>query len=153
LPELMLTRPTKPGPAGPVPAGAGATPPPAIRAAMSSGMAAKIMVSPVAMTNLVITTEDRRTGVASRWTMLPSSISAPSTLVPMISAVSGMSTENPNVPRTCDGQGRIGAREALRASVNKIRITAGIANSSARLRLRVARKVIQATVGLKRPDM
>ena len=120
---------------------------------MSSGMAAKIMVSPVAMTNLVITTEDRRTGVASRWTMLPSSISAPSTLVPMISAVSGISTENPNVPRTCDGQGRIGAREAFRASVNKIRITAGIANSSARLRLRVARKVIHATVGLKRPDM
>ena len=80
---------------------------------MSSGMAAKIMVSPVAMTNLVTTTEDRRTGVASRWTMLPSSISAPSTLVPMISAVSGISTENPNVPRTCDGQGRIGAREAL----------------------------------------
>jgi hypothetical protein len=35
--------------------------------------------------------------------MLPSSISAPSTLVPMISAVSGISTEKPNVPRTCDG--------------------------------------------------
>ena len=120
---------------------------------MSSGTAAKTIVSPVAMTNLVTTTEDRRTGVASRWTMLPSSISAPSTLVPMISAVSGSSTENPNVPRTCDGQGRSGGREALRASVNKIRITAGSANSSARLRLRVARKVIHATVGLKKPDM
>ena len=57
------------------------------------------------------------------------------------------------MPRTCDGQGRIGGREALRASVNKIRITAGSANSSARLRLRVARKVIHATVGLKKPDM
>ena len=40
------------------------------------------------------------TGVASRCMMLPSSTSAPSTLVPMISAVSGSTTENPKMPRT-----------------------------------------------------
>ena len=120
---------------------------------MSSGIAAKTMVSPVATRNLVTTTEDRRTGVASRWMMLPSSISAPSTLVPMISAVSGIRTENPNVPRTCDGHGRAGGCEALSASVSRIRIAAGSANSSARLRLSVARRVIHATVGLNKPDM
>ena len=143
----MVTSPASDGP------WAGILPPPEIRAAISSGTAAKTMVSPVAMTNFVTTTEDRRTGVASRWTMLPSSISAPSTLVPMISAVSGISTEKPNVPRTCDGQGRIGGREALSATVSKIRITAGSANSSARLRLSVARSVIHATVGLNKADM
>jgi hypothetical protein len=132
---------------------AGMLPPPEIRAAISSGTAAKTMVSPVAMTNFVTTTEDRRTGVASRWMMLPSSISAPSTLVPMISAVSGISTEKPNVPRTCDGQGRIGGREARSATVSRIRIAAGSANSSARLRLSVARSVIQATVGLNKAGM
>src|SRR6266567_7676881 len=144
---LMLTRPAA------SPAGLDALPPPAIRAAISSGAAAKSMVSPVATANLVSTTEDRRTGVASRWMLLPSSISAPSTLVPMIRAVSGISTENPNVPRTCDGHGRIGAREALSASVNRMRIAAGSANSSARLRLSVARRVIHATVGLNKADM
>ena len=128
-------------------------PPPEIRAAMSSGTAAKIMVSTVATANLVMITEERRTGVASRWMTLPSSISAPSTLDPMISAVSGSSTEKPNVPSTCDGQGRDGGRPALSATVTTIRITAGIANSSARLRPRVARVVIQATVGLNKPDM
>ena len=85
--------------------------------------------------------------------MLPSSTSAPSTLVPMISAVSGISTENPNVPSTCEGQGRGGGREALSAAVSRIRIAAGMANRNARLRLRVARRVIQATVGLNKPDM
>ena len=128
-------------------------PPPEIRAAMSSGIAAKMMVRPVATRNLVKITEERRTGVASRWMALPSSISAPSTLEPMISAVSGSSTEKPNVPSTCDGQGRDGGRPALSATVTTIRITAGIANSSARLRPSVARVVIQATVGLNKPDM
>jgi hypothetical protein len=137
----------------PAPASAGMLPPPEISAAISSGTAAKTMVSAVAMTNFVTTTEDRRTGVASRWTMLPSSISAPSTLVPMIRAVSGISTEKPNVPRTCDGQGRRGGREARSATVSRIRIAAGSANSSARLRLSVARSVMHATVGLNRPDM
>ena len=127
-------------------------PPPEIRAAMSSGTAAKTMVSPVATRNLVMITEERRTGVASRWMTLPSSISAPSTLEPMISAVKGSSTEKPNVPSTCDGQGRDGGRLALSATVTTIRITAGIANSSARLRPRVARVVIQATVGLNKPE-
>jgi len=128
-------------------------PPPEIRAAMNSGTAAKMMVSTVATTNLVTITDERRTGVASRWMTLPSSISAPSTLQPMISAVSGSSTEKPNVPSTCDGQGRDGGRLALSATVTTIRITAGIANSSARLRPMVARVVIQATVGLNKPDM
>ena len=131
----------------------GTVPPPAISAAMSSGIAAKTMVRPAATTNLVSTTDDRRTGVASRWITLPSSTSAPSTLVPMTSAVSGISTENPNVPSTCEGQGRCGGCEALSASVNKIRMAAGMANRNARLRLRVARSVIQATVGLNKPDM
>jgi hypothetical protein len=85
--------------------------------------------------------------------MLPSSISAPSTLVPMISAVSGSSTENPNVPSTCEGQGRDGGWETLSATVNKIRISAGIANRNARFRPRVERMVIQAIVGLKKPDI
>jgi hypothetical protein len=44
------------------------------------------MVSTVATRNLVTMTDDLRTGVASRWMMLPSLISAPSTLVPMMSA-------------------------------------------------------------------
>src|SRR5579875_2010358 len=42
---------------------------------------------------------------------------------------------------------------ASRAAVTAIRITAGIQNSSARLRPSVARVVIQATVGLNKPDM
>src|SRR5580658_7713360 len=130
----------------------GRLPPPDISAAMSSGTAAKIIVRTVATENFVRITADRRTGVASRWIALPSSISAPSTLVPMISAVSGSSTEKPNVPSTCDGHGRDGGRETLSKRVNTIRITAGSANSSARLRLTVARNVIQATVGLNNPD-
>ena len=80
-------------------------PPPEIRAAMSSGTAAKMMVSTVATTNLVMITDERRTGVASRWMTLPSSISAPSTQQPKISAVRGSSTEavvtlHPNGPPT-----------------------------------------------------
>jgi hypothetical protein len=139
----MGIRPASPGP--------GTLPPPEISAAISSGTAAKTTVSPVATTNFVITTADRLTGVASRWMMLPSSISAPSTLVPMISAVSGISTEKPNVPRTCDGHSRIGGCEAFSATVSRIRITAGNANNSARLRLSVARRVIDATVVLNMP--
>ena len=71
------------GPFGPTLTTAALWPPPEIRAAMSSGTAAKMMVSPVATRNLVMITEERRTGVASRWMMLPSSISAPSTLEPL----------------------------------------------------------------------
>ena len=48
---------------------------------------------------------------------------------------------------------RDGGRVALSASVSTIRIAAGMANSRARLRPRVARVVIQATVGLNKPDM
>src|ERR1700722_859990 len=127
-------------------------PPPAIRAAISSGTAAKTMVSPVATANLVMITDERRTGVASRWMTLPSSISAPSTLDPIIRAVSGSSTEKPNVPSTCEGQGRDGGWLAFRTRVTAIRMTAGSANSSARLRPRMARIVIRATVGLNKDD-
>ena len=66
--------------------------------AISSGTATNAMVSSAPTQNLVAITDERRTGVASRWTMLPSSISAPSTLVPMTSAVSGRITENPKSP-------------------------------------------------------
>src|SRR5215472_8741350 len=76
------------------------TPPVAIRPATSSGIATKIMVSTVATTYLLAITTDRGTGVASSWTMLPSSTSAPSTLVPMMSAVNGSTTENPKMPRS-----------------------------------------------------
>ena len=80
---------------------------------------------------------------------LPSSISAPSTLVPMISAVSGSSTEKPNVPSTCEGHGRDGGRETLSDEGDtRSGSPRGSANSSARLRPNVARSVIQATVGL-----
>src|SRR6266545_4717348 len=67
-------------------------PPVAISPARNSGTAANAMVSPVATANLLRITVDRGTGVASRCTTLPSSISAPSTLVPTISAVSGSTT-------------------------------------------------------------
>ena len=51
--------------------------------------------------------------------MLPSSISAPSTLVPMISAVSGSTTEKPKSPRTRPGHGAPGGRAAFSASVEQ----------------------------------
>jgi hypothetical protein len=48
---------------------------------------------------------------------------------------------------------REASREVLDVPVSRIRTTAGIAKSSARLRLRVARSVIRAIVGLTKPDM
>src|SRR5216684_379808 len=60
---------------------------------------------------------------------LPSSISAPSTLVPMISAVSGSTT------------------------VTSTRISGGIANRNTRLRPIVARSVIDATTLLCTPNI
>src|SRR6266568_6270858 len=123
----------------------------AIPAARYSGIAPNRIVSAAAAVNFEMMTDSLLTGVASRWMMLPSSISAPSTLVPMISAVSGISTEKPNVPRTCDGHSCIGGCEAFSATVSRIKITAGNANNSARLRLSVARRVIHATVVLNMP--
>src|SRR5229473_8698601 len=79
-------------------------PPVAISPASSSGTATNTAVSATATTYLVAITTDRGTGVASRCTMLPSSTSAPSTLVPMISAVSGSTTVKPKTPSTSLGQ-------------------------------------------------
>ena len=118
----------------------------AITAAISSGTAAKTMVSPAPTANLLSTTVDRRTGVASRCTTLPSSISAPSTLVPMISAVSGSTTAKPKTPRMVLGQcGAVGCA-SFSSAVTSTRMTGGMANSRARLRPMVARRVIEATV-------
>ena len=78
--------------------------------------------------------------------MLPSSISAPSTLVPMISAVSGSTTANPKEPRMALGQSAAAGGAILSRAGTSIRITAGRANRKARLRPMVARSVIEATV-------
>ncbi len=82
---------------------------------------------------------------------LPSSISAPSTPVPTISAVSGSSTEKPKSPSTRSGHSTSapGAVDARSTRVSAMRITAGIANRNARLRPSVARTVSAAIVGLK----
>ncbi len=94
--------------------------------AMSSGTAANSTVRPAATRNFVMITSARRTGVASRWTTLPSSISAPSTPVPMISAVNGSSTEKPKSPSTVAGHGAPTGWEARSTSVSTMRMTAGI---------------------------
>src|SRR3984893_6604200 len=80
------------------------TPPVAISPASSSGTATNVAVSRTATRYLFQMTTDRGTGGASRGTMLPSSTSAPSTLVPMISAVSGSTTVKPKTPSTSLGQ-------------------------------------------------
>src|SRR5258708_38293190 len=79
-------------------------PPVAISPASNSGTATNVAVSAPATRYLLQMTTDRGTGVASRCTMLPSSTSAPSTLVPMISAVSGSTTAQPKIPSTSPGQ-------------------------------------------------
>src|SRR5215469_10997487 len=105
------------------------TPPVAIRPATSSGTATKAAVSTVATAYLLAITTGRGTGVASNWTMLPSSTSAPSTLVPMMSAVSGSTTENPKTPRIWLGQdGSVGCASLI-SSVTTTRISGGMANS------------------------
>src|SRR5215472_2521024 len=78
-------------------------PPVAISPATSSGTATNTIVSAVATAYLLAMTTGRDTGVDSRWMTLPSSISAPSTLVPMMSAVSGSTTVNPKIPSTSLG--------------------------------------------------
>src|SRR5215471_11842635 len=78
--------------------------------------------------------------------MLPSSISAPSTLVPMISAVSGRTTENPNAPRNSAGHTGLTAT-SLSTTVISSRTTGTSRKTSARLRPSVARSVIRSTTG------
>src|SRR5262250_3620234 len=73
-------------------------PPVAISPASSSGTATNAMVSTAATAYLLQITTDRGTGVASRCTMLPSSTSAPSTLIPMTSAVAAPTTGNQKRP-------------------------------------------------------
>src|ERR1700735_1394159 len=121
----------------------------ASRPASNSGTAAKTAVTAAATANLVTTTDPRRTGVASRWMALPSSISAPSSPVPTISAVSGSSTEKPKSPSTWSGQDAFCAGcDARSTSVSAMRITAGLANSTCRLRPSVARTVMDAITAL-----
>src|SRR5258708_30033304 len=83
--------------------------------------------------------------------MVPSSISAPSTLVRMISAVSGSTTEKPKTPRNSAGQTGLLAT-TLSATVIRISTSGTGMKTSARLRPSVARRVIRSTTGLSRPD-
>src|SRR6266851_6095703 len=83
--------------------------------------------------------------------MLPSSISAPSTLVPMMSAVSGSTTEKPKTPSNSAGQTGLLAT-TFSATVIRIRTSGTSMKTSARLRPSVARRVIRSTTGLSRPD-
>ena len=106
--------------------------PAAISPAISSGTAANTIVATVATATLVVMMTRRGTGVASRWMTLPSSTSAPSTLVPMISAVSGSTTENPKSPRISAGQDGSAGLVSRRTADTPIRMSGGIANSSAR---------------------
>src|SRR5450432_1348253 len=117
-----------------------------------SGIAPNTIVRATAATNLLSTTGSRRTGVASRVMTLPSSISAPSTLVPMISAVSGSTTVYPNTPRNSGGQ--TGLLASSFSSAETAIISSGaMAKMSARLRPSVARTVSRRTTPLRTPDM
>ena len=81
--------------------------------------------------------------------MLPSSISAPSTLVPMISAVSGSTTEKPKTPRNSAGHTGLLATTFSATVISSS--TSGISvKTSARLRPSVARSVIRSTTGFSR---
>src|SRR5690348_12129362 len=128
-------------------------PPVAISPASNSGTATNAAVSTAATTYLLQMTTDRGTGVASRWTMLPSSTSAPSTLVPMISAVSGSTTVKPKIPRTWPCQVVCAGCASLIAAVTSRRTSGVIANSSARLRPMVARTVIDMITRPWTPNM
>src|SRR5690242_630106 len=128
-------------------------PPVAIIPASSSGTATNAAVNTTATMYLLQMTTKRGTGVASRCTMLPSSTSAPSTLVPMISAVSGSTTVNPKMPTIWLGQEGSFGCESLSSTVTSSRITGGIANSRARLRPMVARMVIDAITRAWSPNI
>src|SRR6266568_8194804 len=127
-------------------------PPVAISPASSSGTATNAAVSTTATAYLLQITTDRGTGVASRCTMLPSSTSAPSTLVPMISAVSGSTTVKPKTPSTWLGQEASCGCASLISTVTS-RISGGIANSRARLRPMAARSVIEVITRPWTPNM
>ena len=109
-------------------------------------MAANTIVVAAAMRNFVMMIVRRGTGVASRCTIDPSSISAPRTLVPMISAVSGRTTEKPKSPRIRAGQAGSGGLLNRSTVATPMRMSGGTANSRARLRPSAARSVITATV-------
>src|SRR5215470_6783659 len=123
----------------------------AIAAARYSGTAANTQVSSTATTYLLSTTERLLTGVASRCTMLPSSISPPRTLPPTSSEVSA-TTSSPTVPRTSGGQTGLCAVFVNSAEM-PIRMAAGSANSRARFRLMVARRVSRMTTPFSIPPI
>ena len=110
-------------------------------------------MSTVATAYLTATTSDRLTGVASRCTMLPSSISAPRTLVPMMSAVSGSTTASPNTPSTSTGHEARSGWASFSATVTRIRTSGGMANRRARLRPIVALRVMAAMTRPWTPNM
>src|SRR5215470_14444520 len=128
-------------------------PPVAIRPTTSSGTAAKITVSTTATAYLAPITAARLTGVASRCTMLPSSISAPRTLVPMMSAVSGSTTVSPNTPRMSAGHDARSGWDSFSAAVTSTRTSGERAKMKARLRPIVARRVMAATTRPWIPNM
>src|SRR5215472_4878703 len=123
----------------------------AIAPARYSGAAANSQVSSTATTYLLSTTDRLLTGVASRCTMLPSSISPPSTLPPTSSEVSA-TTSSPTVPRISGGQTGLCA-VFVSSTEMLIRITAGSANKRARFRLIVARSVSRMTTPFSSPSM
>ena len=108
-------------------------------------------VSAAAAMYLLSTTDRRRTGVASRCTIVPSSISAPSTLVPMMSAVSGSTTVKPNTPRNSGGQTGLRA-VSFSSAETPIRMTGAIAKMRARLRPMVARTVSRRITPFTAPE-
>src|SRR5215469_3253668 len=123
----------------------------AIAPARYSGTAANTQVSSTATTYLLSTTDRLLTGVASRCTMLPSSISPPRTLPPTSSEVSA-TTSSPTVPRTSGGQTGLCAVLVSSAEM-PIRMAAGSANKRARLRLMVARSVSRMTTPFSSPSI
>src|SRR5215471_9146979 len=128
-------------------------PPVAMRPATSSGTAAKSTVSTTATAYLAPITTVRLTGVASRCTMLPSSTSAPRTLVPMMSAVSGSTTVSPNTPRMSAGHAACSGCDSFSAAVTSTRTSGERAKMRARLRPIVARRVMAATTRPWIPNM
>src|SRR5215472_6368293 len=80
---------------------------------------------------------------------LPSSISAPSTLVPITRAVSGSTTDSPKVPRNSAGQTGLTATSLSVTVISRSTIGTSV-KTSARFRPRVARSVIRRTTGLSR---
>src|SRR5215469_2107368 len=123
----------------------------AIAPARYSGTAANTQVSTTATTYLLSTTDRLLTGVASRCTMLPSSISPPSTLPPTSSDVRA-TTSSPTVPRISGGQTGLCAVSVSNQEM-PIRMRAGSANRRARFRLMVARSVSRMTTPFSSPSI